>query len=38
MKLLLCAATPKELKVVKEEIKKLQLKLSLPIVYLCTGI
>jgi nucleoside phosphorylase len=38
MKLLLCSATPNELKVVKEEIKKLDLKTRLPIVYLCTGI
>jgi nucleoside phosphorylase len=38
MKILVCCATSGELKAVKEEIKKLNLKTSLPITYLCTGI
>ncbi|GHV20987.1 hypothetical protein FACS189428_0780 [Clostridia bacterium] len=38
MKILICCATTAELKVVKEEIKKLNLKLHLPIEYLCSGI
>ncbi|MDR3169548.1 MAG: hypothetical protein LBU27_07550 [Candidatus Peribacteria bacterium] len=38
MKILICCATSGELKVVKEEIKKLNLKTHLPITYLCTGI
>ena len=38
MKILVCCATPSELKVVKEEIKRLNLKVKLPIEYLCTGI
>ena len=38
MKLIVCCATPWELKTVKWEIKKLQLKKNLDIFYLCTGI
>ena len=38
MKLIVCCATPWELKTVKWEIKKLNLKLNLDIFYLCTGI
>ncbi|MDR0281819.1 MAG: hypothetical protein LBI53_00375 [Candidatus Peribacteria bacterium] len=38
MKILMCCATPKELKTVKTEIKNLNLKTQLPIEYLCTGI
>ena len=38
MNILICCATPRELKVVKEEIKKLNLKQQLPLEYLCTGI
>jgi len=38
MKILICAATSPELKTIKEEIKKLNLKVNLPIEYLCTGI
>ena len=38
MKLIVCCATPWELKTVKWEIKKLQLKKNLNIFYLCTGI
>lgn len=38
MKLLICAATPKELKIIKESIKKLDLRISLPLEYLCTWI
>ena len=38
MKLIVCCATPWELKTVKWEIKKLNLKKSLDINYLCTGI
>jgi len=38
MKLLICCATPWELKTVKTEIKKLNIKKNLDIFYLCTGI
>lgn len=38
MQLLICAATPWELKTVKTEIKNLNLKQNLNIHYLCTGI
>lgn len=38
MKLIVCCATPWELKTVKWEIKKLQLKKNFDIFYLCTGI
>ena len=38
MKILICCASSRELKVVKEEIKKLNLKQKLPLEYLCTGI
>ena len=34
----MCCATSRELKVVKEEIKKLNIKQKLPLEYLCTGI
>jgi hypothetical protein len=38
MKLLICCATPWELKTVKTKIKSLNLKTNLDIFYLCTGI
>ena len=38
MKILICCATSKELKVVKEAIKNLNIKQKLPLEYLCTGI
>ncbi|MDR2190137.1 MAG: hypothetical protein LBP53_02905 [Candidatus Peribacteria bacterium] len=38
MKLLICCATPSELKTVKTEIKKLHFKTAFPVEYLCTGI
>ncbi len=38
MQLLICCATPWELKTVKTEIKKLNLKQNLKLHYLCTGI
>lgn len=37
MHLLFCCATGGELRVVKEEIKKLNLKMHLPVQYFCTG-
>ncbi len=38
MQLLICCATPWELKTVQAEIKKLKLKQNLKLHYLCTGI
>ncbi|MDD2537266.1 MAG: hypothetical protein PHU61_02100 [Candidatus Absconditabacteria bacterium] len=38
MKILLCTATPSEVKSIRKQIKNLDLKTKLPIEYLCTGI